>query len=137
MGKPGEFNSATASWNGDWRATVSVGDFSFDVDEPVEDGGGGTGPMPTDYFLGSLASCYALALSWAARKRGLELTDLSVRATGRYGTLRFDALTLTVTCNLSDEELAPLLTMASRVCYVSNTMEDPPVIAIETASPVE
>lgn len=132
MGKPGEFNTATAHWRGDWRATVEVGEFSFEVDEPVADGGTGTGPMPTDYFLGSLASCYALALSWAARKRGVELTELSVRATGRYERLRFDALTLHVTCNLSETELAPLLPMASRVCYVSKTLENPPAIEITT-----
>lgn len=130
MGKPGELNSATATWNGEWRATVESGDFTYEVDEPPEDGGGGTGPMPTDYFLGSLASCYALALSWAARKRDIELTDLSVRATGRYGTLRFDGLTLHVSCNLTDAELAPLLPMASRVCYVSNTLANPPAIEI-------
>ena len=132
MGKPGEFNTVIARWRGDWRATVEVGEFSFEVDEPVADGGTGTGPMPTDYFLGSLASCYALALSWAARKRGVDLTVLSVRATGRYERLRFDALTLQVTCNLSEAELAPLLPMASRVCYVSNTLDNPPSIKIET-----
>lgn len=133
MGKPGEFNSVTAHWKGGWRATVEVGEFSFDVDEPVADGGTGTGPMPTDYFLGSLASCYALALSWAARKRSVDLRELSVRATGRYERLRFDALTLHVTSNLAEAELAPLLPMASRVCYVSNTLDAPPAIEINTA----
>lgn len=130
MGKPGEFNSATAHWQGEWRATVEVGDFTFGVDEPVADGGTGSGPMPTDYFLGSLASCYALALAWAARKRNVEITELSVRATGRYAQQRFDALTLHVGCNLSETELAPLLPMASRVCYVSKTLERPPDVEI-------
>lgn len=132
MGKPGDFNTATARWRGGWRATVEVGDFSFDVDEPIADGGTATGPMPTDYFLGSLASCYALALSWAARKRNVELTELSVRAVGRYESLRFDKLTLQVSCNLSEADLAPLLPMASRVCYVSNTLNNPPTIEIQT-----
>lgn len=132
MGSPGETNTAIAHWRGGWRATVEVGDFSFEVDEPIADGGSGTGPMPTDYLLGSLASCYALALSWAARKRGVELSELAVRATGRYGQLRFDALTLHVTSNLSEAELAPLTRMASRVCYVSNTLESPPTIEIQT-----
>ena len=90
--------------------------------------------MPTTYFLGSLASCYALAVAWAARKRDVELTDLSVRVTGRYEKLRFDELTITVVCNLTDEQLQPLLRMASRVCYVSNTLQNPPTLEVCTES---
>ena len=58
---------------------------------------------PRDLLLASLSSCYALALAWAARKRGFELPDLEVTATGTYAGQRFATLELTVTTSLSAE----------------------------------
>ena len=82
MARSGPSDAVVARWEGGWKATVTAGPFSFTVDEPEDAGGTFTGPMPTEYFLGSLASCYALALAWCARKRGFELPDLSVSAVG-------------------------------------------------------
>jgi len=89
--------------------------------------------MPTDLLLASLSSCYALALAWAARKRGFELPDLEVRATGTYQGQRFAALELTVTTSLSVEQVTPLLEPARRVCYVSNTFAQAPPITVSLA----
>jgi uncharacterized OsmC-like protein len=91
--------------------------------------------MPTDLLLASLSSCYALALAWAARKRGFELPDLEVTATGTYAGQRFAALELTVTTSLSAERVRPLLEPARRVCYVSNTLMHTPPITVSLASP--
>jgi putative redox protein len=92
--------------------------------------------MPTDLLLASLASCYALALAWAARKRGFELPDLEVAATGTYEGPGFAALVLTVSTSLDVDRLAPLLEPARRVCYVSNTLaRTPPITVSVTPSP--
>jgi putative redox protein len=135
-------NVALARWEGGWRARVSVGavdpgtgdpaGFELQVDEPAwVDGGTGTGPQPTDYLMASIASCYALAVSWAARKRGIELPDLAVRATGRYDGPKFSHLLLTVTSTLPAAQLTPLLEPARRACYVSNTIALAPPIEVE------
>jgi uncharacterized OsmC-like protein len=137
VSKSAESNSAIARLTGDWQATIEVGSFTFYVDEPIEEGGTDTGPSPTGYFLGSLASCFTLAMSWAARRRGVVLGNLSVRATGHYGASRFDELTLHVNADLTEQELEPLLKMASRVCWVSRTLEDPPKIEIVAGSAPE
>ena len=86
--------SAVARWRGGWRCDVDAGGFALVVDEPVASGGTGAGPMPTDLLLASLASCYALALAWAARKRGFELPDLEVTATGTYEGPSFAAIAI-------------------------------------------
>jgi organic hydroperoxide reductase OsmC/OhrA len=78
--------------------------------------------MPTDLFLASLSSCYALALAWAARKRGFELPDLEVTARGTYQGQRFATLVLSVSSTLDADRMTPLLEPARRVCYVSNTL---------------
>ena len=79
----GGTNTARALWTGGWRCEVEAGGFSLVVDEPVEAGGSGSGPMPTDLLLASLSSCNSLALAWAARKQGVELPDLEVTANWR------------------------------------------------------
>lgn len=103
------------------------------VDEPPSVGGTGLGPMPTDLLLASLSSCYALALAWAARKRGFELPDLEVTATGTYEGQRFATLVLTVSTSLSAERVTPLLEPARRVCYVSNTFARTPPVTVSLA----
>ena len=130
MARSGPSDAVVARWEGGWKATVTAGPFSFTVDEPEDAGGTFTGPMPTEYFLGSLASCYALALAWCARKRGFELPDLSVSAVGHYDGPSFAQLRLTVATSLPVHRLEPLLEPASRVCYVSNTLAHPPVIEV-------
>ena len=122
-----------AVWRGGWRCDVQAGDFQLVVDEPASVGGTGLGPMPTDLLLASLSSCYALALAWAARKRGFELPDLEVTATGTYQGQRFAGLELTVTTSLGAEQVQPLLEPARRVCYVSNTFAQAPPIKVSLA----
>jgi len=128
--KDGTTNTAVATWRGGWLCSVDAGGFPLTVDEPPSVGGTGRGPMPTDLLLASLSSCYALALAWAARKRGIDLPDLVVAATGTYDGQGFGALELTVRTSLPLEEIEPLLEPAKRVCYVSNTLVDPPGIDV-------
>jgi putative redox protein len=128
-------NSAVARWHGGWRCDVDAGGFALVVDEPVTSGGTGAGPMPTDLLLASLASCYALALAWAARKRGFELPDLEVTATGTYEGPSFAAIALTVSTSLDVARLTPLIEPARRACYVSNTLARCPVLTVALAKP--
>lgn len=120
-------------WTGGWRCEVEAGGFALVVDEPVDVGGTGTGPMPTDLLLASLSSCYALALAWAARKRGFELPDLEVTATGTYQGTKFSELLLSVESSLDPEALTALFAPATRACYVSNTFAHVPTVTVELA----
>ena len=112
----------TGSWRGGYHCSVEAGSFHIDVDEPVEVGGTDLGPQPTDLFLASIASCFLLALSYAARKRSIELSDLSVRVTGTYDGLRFSAVHVRASVGVPEAELNRLVQAAERVCYVTNTL---------------
>jgi putative redox protein len=123
-------NSVVARWEGGWRCRVEAGGFDLVVDEPQSAGGTGTGPMPTEYLLAAMASCYALALSWAAGKRGITLPGLAVTATGTYDGPRFARLKLTVCSNAPRDVIERLIEPALRVCYVSNTIAASPPIEV-------
>src|SRR6266581_2468921 len=100
-------NSVVARWEGGWRCRVAAGGFDLLVDEPESAGGTGTGPMPTEYLLAAMASCYALA--WAAGKRGATLPGLTVTATGTYDGPRFSELRLTVASDAPPDLVGKLL----------------------------
>jgi len=123
-------NSVTARWEGGWRCRVKAAGFTLIVDEPENAGGTGTGPMPTEYLLAAMASCYALALRWSAGKRGVDLADLAVTATGTYDGPRFRRLVLDVVTSAPAEVVGPLIQPALRVCYVSNTIATSPPIEV-------
>jgi organic hydroperoxide reductase OsmC/OhrA len=128
--KDGTTNTAVATWRGNWLCSVEAGGFTLTVDEPPSAGGTGRGPMPTDLLLASLSSCYALALAWAARRQGIDLPDLTVTATGTYDGQCFGKLELSVRSSLPAAALEPLVEPAKQVCYVSNTLADPPGIEV-------
>jgi putative redox protein len=132
-GRP-QTNSVVARFEGGWRCRVEAGGFDMLVDEPPSAGGAGSGPMPTEYLLAALASCYALALNWAAGKRGISLPGLAVTATGTYDGPRFSRLQLTVTGDAPAEQVEQLLKQALRVCYVSNTIAASPPIEVTMGS---
>jgi putative redox protein len=125
--------SVLARWEGGWRCRVEAGDFELIVDEPESAGGTGTGPMPTEYLLAAMASCYALALAWAAAKRGVTLPGLAVTATGSYDGPRFCRLQLSVDSGAPPAVIEPLIEPALRVCYVSNTLAASPPIEVTVA----
>jgi uncharacterized OsmC-like protein len=118
-------------WEGGMRAVSRAGDFELVVDEPKESGGTNTGPQPTDLFLASVSSCYVLALAFVARRRGVELVDLKVTATGRYDGLQFDQIGLAITSASPRAVVVDLLDEALRLCYVSNTLRRQPRLTVE------
>jgi putative redox protein len=104
------------------------------VDEPVDVGGTGNGPQPTDLFLASVSSCFTLALVYAAGKAGIEPTSIDVRATGVYAGPRFE--TIAIHADLGGVDPADherLIAAAERVCYVTNTLRRPPQITVVSA----
>jgi uncharacterized OsmC-like protein len=113
------------------RAVVKTGDHEIIVDEPESSGGTDTGPQPTDLFLASIASCFTLAMAYAANKSGVELPDLSVRAVGTYEGLKFTRIELVIVSAVPRGVLEELISVAESVCYVTNTLRDAPEIRIE------
>ncbi len=125
-----------ATWDGGYRCRVKARDFEIRVDEPTSVGGDDTGPQPTELFLASLASCFALAVAWAARKQGVVLEDLAVRAVGTYQGPKFAELRVEVTSSHERAELERIVQRAKGACYVSNTLrvvDDVEVIVTDPA----
>ena len=113
-----------STWEGGYRCTVATRQFRIKIDEPESAGGGDTGPQPSEVFLASLAGCFTLALYHAAKKRDIELPDITVRATGTYEGPGFVRLAVEVKSGAPRDVIESLIEPAKRVCYVSNTLRN-------------
>lgn len=127
--------TAAATWTpGPLRCDVEIDGFAVPVDEPESDGGRGQAPGPTGMLLTAVASCFTLALAYTAAKLGLEPDGIRVAATGHYDGLRFGRIEVVSDVDgLTDEHVADLVRAAQRVCYVTNTLNDPPEVVFSVA----
>ena len=114
----------TATWLRGFQAQVHTRGHEIAVDEPVADGGNDAGVMPTDLLAASIASCFCLALAFAARKRDRELPGLEVvvRRVRAGRELRYERFEIDARAEVAEDELAALMEPARRVCWVSNTL---------------
>jgi putative redox protein len=128
--------SVNARWLGGYQVDVTAGKYVIRVDEPETTAGGtDTGPQPTDFLLTAVASCFAMALAYSARKRGLDLPPMEVNATGTYDGPRFVEIAIEVVVDLPAAEIERLIVAAQRVCYVTNTLRHAPTITIGHVRP--
>jgi putative redox protein len=114
----------TATWLGGWQTDVRAREHGVRVDEPASVGGEDTGMMPTELFCASMASCFCLAVGYAAKKRDIELPGLTVvvRAHRAGRELRYESLDVEVQAEADDETLARLVERAKPLCWVSNSL---------------
>ena len=112
-----------AVWRTAWAVDIACGDLALTADEPTTvPGGTGQGPQPTELLLAAVSSCFAMALSHAARKRSVEISELTVDATGYYDGPSFSAIRITAVVGCDESHLAGLMSAAERFCYVTNTL---------------
>jgi uncharacterized OsmC-like protein len=103
------------------------GRFRLASDERIEDGGTDTAPMPSEYLFASVASCFAMAVAWAARKRRIELPDLEVVVSGvhDYPERRYELIEVVAVSTLAvsaPEEFERLVHLAEDVCWVTRSI---------------
>jgi putative redox protein len=113
-----------ARWTGALSAVASAREHEVRADEPVADGGGDLGMMPTELMLSALVSCFCLAVAHVAGKRDIELPGLQVTVDAerrgrerRYGRLRVEVAAVS-----GEHDLAALVSRAREFCWVSNML---------------
>jgi uncharacterized OsmC-like protein len=80
--------------------------------------------MPTELFCAALASCFCLAVGFAARKRDLEVPDLRVTVTAERvdGELRYEHFLVSTAAAVEPDLLARLVERARPFCWISNSL---------------
>jgi len=113
-----------AIWDKKFQAEVKARQFNVRIDEPPMYHGEDTGMMPTELMLCSLASCFCLALVYAANKRRVEIKDMSVNVVGETDiqNFKFSRLMVEIESSLPSDILDKIINLAKRYCFVSNTI---------------
>ena len=119
--------SVKAFWKMRYQVDVRARHFKVLTDEPPEFSGDDTGMMPTELFLSSLASCFCLALIYAASKRRIEVDDMEVEVEGEKDVknFQFTKLTVKVVSAVPSRTLEGLIEEAKKYCFVSRTITNP------------
>lgn len=108
------------------------GGHSIVIDEPLEAGGGDTGPSPTRLVAAGLAGCTAVTIEMYAERKGWDVGQIEVDVDVIYDDLAplSFAVTLRLPTELTDEQRARLLVVAGK-CPVHKllTGETPVVIS--------
>lgn len=71
-----------SSRNRDHQQTLTVGPHTLTADEPVEAGGGDTGPNPFEYLGSALGACTAITVRMYAQRKLWPLEKIEVAVEG-------------------------------------------------------
>lgn len=125
-----EYAIWSAEWTGGLATEVTGRGHALRVDEPPQFGGEDSGPMPTELLVAALASCFCLAVVWAAGKKRVALADLrvDVRPERAGDEPRHGAYDVWIHSSTPAAELAPAVDLAKRYCWVTNTISHPPEV---------
>jgi len=110
---------------GQYRTSINIrGIHQLDGDETPEYGGNDSGPMPTEFFLASVASCLCLAVTHIGKKKKISLNNIEVNASGEKDptNFQFKEIHLEIHADIPGNELQPLVLQAKKYCFVSNTI---------------
>ncbi|MGQ5701334.1 OsmC family protein [Sandaracinobacteroides sp. A072] len=124
-----------------YAVAISVSGFDLVGDEPLDFGGGNTGPAPYDLLTAALGECTAMTVRWYAIQQKWPLDHVEVTMTHRKGgegasSPRQDVFTKTIRITgpeLTDEQRRKLVEVAAK-CPVQRTLEGTPLIVTDAAS---
>jgi putative redox protein len=114
------------------RLGIDIGGHELISDQPVEDGGEGMGPAPTEIFLAGLAGCVGFFAERYLRRHGLSTDGLRVRCdyTWAENPHRVGAIELRVEAPSLQEGNREAFMRVIEHCTVHNTLLQPPPIRI-------
>ena len=113
---------ARPTGRGRFQAEIAVRGGTILADEPIEVGGGGTGPTPYELLSAALAACTAMTLKLYAERKGWSLPPFSVEAAHSAVAAR-DRFTRQIAFEgpLAPEQEAKMLEIADK-CPVHRTL---------------
>jgi putative redox protein len=123
-----------------FRQEIQAGTHGFASDAPKEVGGSDTAPNPHELLLGSLGACTAITIQMYAKRKGWDLTAISVKVQEeqvenpeRPGQKQSKiSRQIELSGNLTGEQLDSLRAIADK-CPIHKLLEGPKQIATEVS----
>lgn len=131
MGTHDRVIRATYAGPGD-RLEIRVRGHAMYADQPVEDGGGDTGPTPTEIFIAGLAGCIAFYAERFLRRHRLPVEGLAVGCEYAWdeNPHRVGGISITVDAPGLPDSKREAFTRVVEHCTVHNTLLKPPDVVM-------
>lgn len=128
----GDRRDVTVRYDTGDRFGILIGQHVVVVDQPSDNGGGDTGPTPTELFVASLASCVAFFAQRFLHRNGVDTSGLEVSAAYTWAEKphRVGAIDVRVAVPPISEALVQPLQRVIEHCTVHNSLHTPPEITI-------
>lgn len=106
-----------------FRTEITARNHTFYADEPAEDGGTDTGPMPTEILASGLATCVAITLRSYLDRKGWDIGQIivNVEVSIENGKTYFRK-TLSIEGEISEEQHKRILQIAD-LCPVNKMLK--------------
>ncbi len=117
--------SVRVRWLGGYRTETDIrGVHHLPGDEMPQYGGEDTGPMPTELLLMAVGTCMCLSVVHLAHKRRISVGEVTLETFAKKDdkAFRFRSIHVVVYADLPQDQLEPLVDLAKRYCFVSNTL---------------
>lgn len=116
-----------------YAVDIEVSGFHLNGDEPLDFGGGNTGPAPYDFLCAALGECTAMTIRWYAHQQNWPLEKVKVEMTHyKEGkTDHFLKRIEVIGADLTSEQKNKLIEIAAK-CPVQRTIEGTPQITTES-----
>jgi len=107
-----------------FRFELRSGDKVAVSDQRAEFGGEDTAPMPSEFFLFSVAACFGQAVAHVARKMREPLADLRLAVEGEKDAraFRFRRVAVTVEVSCQAAKLPRIIELARQYCFITNSL---------------
>ncbi len=121
------------------RFTITVRGHDITIDQPLEDGGGDTGPTPSELFVASLAGCVGYFAERFLVRHDIPAAGLGVHATYAYAEdapsrVSSIELQLAVPDGFPESKIPALMRVVDR-CTVHDSLRQAPQVRIATKLP--
>jgi len=115
-----------------YAVDIEVSGFQLNGDEPLDFGGGNTGPAPYDFLCAALGECTAMTIRWYAHQQNWPLEKINVEIIHHKEgkTDHFLKKIEVVGSNLTEDQKKKLIEIAAK-CPVQRTIEGTPQITTE------
>ncbi len=114
-------------WLGGYRTEADIrGVHLLPGDETPQYGGQDAGPMPTEMLLVAVGTCMCLSVVHLAHKRRIAVGKVTLETSAKKDdkAFRFRSIQVVVYADLPQDQLEPLVNLARRYCFVSNTLAE-------------
>jgi ribosomal protein S12 methylthiotransferase accessory factor len=121
--------SIDIDFTGTRRVDARINGFTVVTDQPVDEGGGGKAPTPSEIFLASIATCSALYAQRFCESRDIGIDGLTLSLDADFDEKTKMISKLTYKLGLPEgfpEKYEQAIIRAMNQCYVKKHLFEPP-----------